>query len=151
MLSHSVVTPCDPMDCSSPGSSVHRGVSRQEYWSGLPCPSPGDLPNPGIEHKPPALQVDSLPTEPPCRDLDLPFLTELLPPILPDPSLGATEGRGGEGSEIASVPLLPGAQWWLQCPERDRKPCSVDSQPSGTAPTLLPDRHPLPGLHSLTS
>ena len=39
--------------------------SRQEYWSGLPFPSPGDLPNPGIEPRSPALQVDSLPSEPP--------------------------------------------------------------------------------------
>ena len=37
--------------------------SRQEYWSGLPFPSPGDLPNPGIEPRSPALQADSLPTE----------------------------------------------------------------------------------------
>ena len=39
--------------------------SRQEYWSGLPCPPPRDLPNPGIEPRSPALQVDSLPSEPP--------------------------------------------------------------------------------------
>ena len=39
--------------------------SRQEYWSGLPFPSPGDLPNSGIEPKSPALQVDSLPSKPP--------------------------------------------------------------------------------------
>ena len=37
--------------------------SRQEYWSGLPFPSPGDLPNPGITSKSPALQADSLPSE----------------------------------------------------------------------------------------
>ena len=37
--------------------------SRTEYWSGWPFPSPGDLPNPGIEPRSPALQVDSLPTE----------------------------------------------------------------------------------------
>ena len=37
--------------------------SRQEYWSGLPFPSPGDLPDPGIEPGSPALQADSLPTE----------------------------------------------------------------------------------------
>ena len=37
--------------------------SRQEYWSGLPFPSPGDLPNRGIEHGSPATQADSLPTE----------------------------------------------------------------------------------------
>ena len=39
------------------------GFSRQEYWSWLPFPSPGDLHNPGIEPKSPALQADSLPTE----------------------------------------------------------------------------------------
>ena len=37
---------------------------RQEYWSGLPFPSPGDLPNPGVEHMTPTLQVDSLSAEP---------------------------------------------------------------------------------------
>ena len=41
--------------------------SRQEYWSGLPFPSPGDLPNPGIEPGSPALQADALPSEPPFR------------------------------------------------------------------------------------
>ena len=39
-------------------------LSRQEYWSGLPFPSPGDLPNPGIEPGSPTLQAESLPTEP---------------------------------------------------------------------------------------
>ena len=38
------------------------GFSRQEYWSGLPFPSPGDLPNPGIEPRSPALQADALTT-----------------------------------------------------------------------------------------
>ena len=41
--------------------------SRQEYWSGLPFPSPGDLPNPGIEPRSPALQADTLPSEPPGK------------------------------------------------------------------------------------
>ena len=40
------------------------GFSRQEYWSGLPFPSPGDLSNPGIEPRSPALQTDALPSEP---------------------------------------------------------------------------------------
>ena len=40
------------------------GFSRQEYWSGLPFPTPGDLPNPGIEPRSPALQADALPSEP---------------------------------------------------------------------------------------
>ena len=42
------LTLCDPMDCSPPGSSVS-GIFRQEYWSGLPPPSPGNLPYPGIK------------------------------------------------------------------------------------------------------
>ena len=41
------------------------GFSRQEYWSGLPFPSPGDLPDPGIESWSLALQTDALPSEPP--------------------------------------------------------------------------------------
>ena len=48
--------------CQAP---LSREFSRQEYWSGLPFPSPVDLPNPGIKPRSTALQVDSLPTEPP--------------------------------------------------------------------------------------
>ena len=59
-------TLCDPMDYSPAGSSVH-GISRQEYWSGLPFSSPGDLSNPGIKPWSPALQADSLPSEPPRK------------------------------------------------------------------------------------
>ena len=47
------------------------GFSRQEYWSGLPFPSPGDLPNPGIEPRSPALQADTLNSEPPGKSLEL--------------------------------------------------------------------------------
>ena len=42
-------------------------IFRQEYWSGLPFPSPGDLPDPGIKPKSPALQADSLPSESPGK------------------------------------------------------------------------------------
>ena len=45
-------------------ASRSMGFSRQEYWNGLPFPSPGDLPNPGIEPGSPALQTDALPSEP---------------------------------------------------------------------------------------
>ena len=48
-------TLCDPTDCSPP---LSMGFSRQEYRSGLPFPSPGDLPNPGIESESPAWQTD---------------------------------------------------------------------------------------------
>ena len=45
-------------------SPLSMEFSRQEYWSGLPCPPPWDLPNPGIEPRSPALQADSLPSDP---------------------------------------------------------------------------------------
>ena len=54
------------MDCSLPSSSVH-GIPSQEYWSGLPFPSPGDLPDPGFEPGSPALQADALLSEPPGK------------------------------------------------------------------------------------
>ena len=53
----------DPMDCSLPGVSV-MGFPRQKYWSGLPFPSPGDLPNPGIKLTSPALTGGFFITEP---------------------------------------------------------------------------------------
>ena len=49
---------------------LYMGFSRQEYQSGLPFPSPGDLPDPGIEPGSPALQADALPSEPTGKPLD---------------------------------------------------------------------------------
>ena len=62
-VSHSVMP-----DSATPWTAAHQvplpmGFPRQECWSGLPFPSPGDLPNTGIEPRSPALQADSLPTE----------------------------------------------------------------------------------------
>ena len=54
------------MDCRLQ-APLSVGFSRQEYWSGLPCPSPGDLPNPGVKLRSPALQADSLPSETPGK------------------------------------------------------------------------------------
>ena len=45
------------------------GFPRQECWSGLPFPSPGDIPNPVIKPRSPAFQADSLPSEPPGKPL----------------------------------------------------------------------------------
>ena len=59
-------TLCGPMDCSLSGSSVH-GIFQAKCWSGLPFPSPGDLPDPGIEPRSPTLQADTLPSEPPGK------------------------------------------------------------------------------------
>ena len=76
--------------CQSP---LSMGFSRQAYWSGLPFPSPGDLPNPGIEPRSPVLQADTLSSEPPGKSkntgvgchslLQEIFLTHGLNPGLP--------------------------------------------------------------------
>ena len=65
-VAQSCPTLCDPwtVACQAPQSME---FSRQEYWSELPFPSPEDLPNPGIKPGSPALQVDSLPFEPPSK------------------------------------------------------------------------------------
>jgi len=67
ILSRSVVSDlCDSKDYSPPGSFVH-GIFRHEYCSGLPFPSPGDLPDSGIEPGCPTLWADSLLSEPPGK------------------------------------------------------------------------------------
>ena len=58
------MTPWTNVSHQSPPSM---GFSRQEYWSGVPFPSPGDLPNPGIKPMSPTLQADPLTSEPPGK------------------------------------------------------------------------------------
>ena len=58
---------CDP--CTITPQALPMRFPRQEYWSGLPFPSPGELPNQGIESRSPAQQADSLLTEPPEKPL----------------------------------------------------------------------------------
>ena len=73
LVTQSCLILCNPMDCNPPGSSAHGDSPRQEYWSGILFPLPGDLPNPGIEPRSPASQADSLPSElpgkPPNEDI----------------------------------------------------------------------------------
>ena len=71
------------------------GFSRKEYWSGLPFPSPGDLPHPGVEPGSPALQADSLPTEPPGK----PFIDSLLCLTTSD-------------MVVISTRRIPRSMWW---------------------------------------
>ena len=59
-------------------ASPSREFSRQEYWSGLPFPSPGDLSDTGIEPGSPALQVDALPSEPPGKPPGLESLFKII-------------------------------------------------------------------------
>ena len=86
------------------------GFSRQEYWSGLPCPPPEDLPNPGIEPRSPPLQADSLPSEPPGKPCEnrAPHKKTETPTtkwVVPDSSL---EGQGPRPGQPHSEPLDPG-------------------------------------------
>ena len=59
---------CDPMDCS-PTVSLSMGLPRQEYWRGLPFPSPGRLPNPGIKSASLALAGGFFISEPPGHEI----------------------------------------------------------------------------------
>ena len=82
------------------------GFTRQEYWSGVPCPPPGDLPNPGIEPRSPTLQVDSLPSEPPGKPKNTGAGSlSLLQGNLPDPGTKL----GSPALQADSLPAeLPG-------------------------------------------
>ena len=67
-----VLVPKSCLTLATPWTAAHQapqsmGFLRQEYWSGLPCPPPEDLSNPGREPRSPALQADSLPSEPPGK------------------------------------------------------------------------------------
>ena len=100
LVSQTCWTLCDPKDCSLPGSSVH-GIFWQEYWKGLPFPSPGDLPNSGVQLGSPAL-----PPDPSLGSVNfLEWLTELrktfhlLDPwfIVKDCNSGQLDGRDAQG------------------------------------------------------
>ena len=106
--------------------------SRQEYWSGLPCPLPGDLPNPRIEPRSPTLQADSLMSEPPvkptcmsntsflktslqvgpCQPCDPLLVTWLDWSWTPDP-IRFTLCRGGNWKMSSSKPDITIQQEWF--------------------------------------
>ena len=60
---HTVFSQLEAELCMA-NEALYKGFHKQEYWTGLPSPSPGDLPDPGIEPRSPALQADSLLAEP---------------------------------------------------------------------------------------
>ena len=82
------LTLCDPMDCTAYQALLSMGFSRQGYWSGLPFPSPGDLPNPGIELRSPKFQEDALPSE-----------------LLRKPGFYITQGKGNLVAGIHKISL----------------------------------------------
>ena len=66
-VAQSCPTLCDPVNCVAYQAPPSMEFPRQEYWSGLPFPSPGDLPDLGIEPRSPELQADALPSELPGK------------------------------------------------------------------------------------
>ena len=66
-VSHDCAVMSDSLQLQGPARLLSVGFSRQEYWSGWPFPSPGDLPNPGIKPGSPALQAESLLSDPPGK------------------------------------------------------------------------------------
>ena len=68
LVAQSCMTLCNPMDLAHQ-APLSIGFSRQEHWSGWPFLPPGDLPDPGIEPRSPALQAGSLPPEPPGKSI----------------------------------------------------------------------------------
>ena len=70
-VTQSCPTLCDPM-AAAHQAPPSMGSSRQEDWSGVPFPSPADLPDPGIEPESPALQADPSPSEPPGNPFPYP-------------------------------------------------------------------------------
>ena len=75
-VTQSCPTVCDPWTVAHQ-APPSMGFSRQEYWSGLPFPSPGDFPDPGIEPRSPTLQADPLTSAPPGKPKDtLKYLQE---------------------------------------------------------------------------
>ena len=66
-VAQSCPTLCDPWTVAHQ-APPSMGFSRQEYWGGLPFPSPGDLPDPGIEPRSPALQAETLTSAPPGQE-----------------------------------------------------------------------------------
>ena len=69
LANHSVVSESVTLWAVARQAPLSMGLSRQEYWSGLPCPPPGDLLDPGMKPWFPTLQADSLPSEPPGKPM----------------------------------------------------------------------------------
>ena len=117
------------------------GFSRQEYWSGLPFPSPEDLPDPGIEPRSPTLQADALPSEPPGK--------------LKNTGVGCHSLLQGIFLTQGLNPGLPHCRQTLYCLSHQGSSvqfsCSVVSdslRPHESQHTRPPCPSPTPGVHS---
>ena len=95
------------------------GFSRQEYWSGLPFPSPEDLPDPGIEPRSPTLQADALLSEPPGKSLILLEQKSNFSGMTPLPAVGFIKTTNASTLNISIlysiVHILPVKQTKCKC------------------------------------
>ena len=92
------------------------GFSRQEHWSGVLFPSPGDLPNPGIELGSPALQADSLPAEPPGKSYyHHPNQALLIPFLFPTGSSAPNRSRCSILPSLLSISHTASTPNFLKC------------------------------------
>ena len=97
LVTHQGPALCDPMDCSPccrEQAPLSVEFSRQEYWSGLSGPPPGDLPEPGFEPVSPAFQADSLPSEAPGKPSSAISISSSPTSLNPEP-LRSTRTRAG--------------------------------------------------------
>ena len=102
--------------------------SRQECWSGLPFPSPGDLPDPGIEPRSPALPADSLPSEPPGKPLPLSGW-QLFPGMLMSYCFQSTSSKDHEN-------ILRWGYRYLQTANNGTNQNAECQEPTSRAPTV---------------
>ena len=110
LVTQSCLTLCDPVDCNPPGFSVH--VDSPGYCSGLPHSPPGHLTNPGIEPRSPALQADSLLSEPQGKPKNTGVGSlSLLQGDLPDPGIELGSPALQADSVSAELPGKPCASF----------------------------------------
>ena len=102
------------------------GFSRQEYWSGLPLPSAGDLPSPEIEPGSPALQADSLPSEPSGK----PYHWQWLPSILRMRDFPDGQVVKNLPSNAGDTGSISGLGTKIPCARAQLSPCTVTTEPA---------------------
>ena len=138
---------CDPMDYNLPGFFVH-GNSSGKNTGGLACPSPGDLPNPGIEPRSSALQADSLPSELPGK-----------PKNTAEDSLSLLQGifltrnrtrvSWIAGGFFISLVTREAHKWSIRSDHISRSVVSDSLQPHESQHTRPPCPSPTPGVHGM--
>ena len=126
-LVHSVVSDfAYPRTCQGPLSME---FSRQEYWTGQPFPSPGDLLNLGIEPRSPSLQVNSFPSEPQGKPIEGTYLNTIkaiynkttVNIIINGEKLNAFPLKPGREQGCLLSPLLCSRQYWQSQPQQSDK------------------------------